>query len=99
MTASTLRGKITVVGGEGAAPVMDLLRSKRGVDVVLGQSAPWWGYAGVDTAIRTFAGEKAVAEGIGFQLVDRSAEVPAQGGYETAVDFKAAYLKAWGAEQ
>lgn len=88
--------ELTVVGAEGTAPVMDLLRADQGVDVVFGIAGDWWGYAGIDTVLRTLAGEDAVPQGLAYQAVDKSNNLPAEGGYVPPVDFEAAYLKAWG---
>lgn len=94
--ASAQRAKLTVIGGEGTAAAMDLLRNKQGLNVIVGQSPEWWGWASMDTVLRVFAREPGVPQGIGYQVMDGSSELPASGGYVPPIDYKSAYKAAWG---
>ena len=85
---------VTVSSGPEAA-AMDLVR--QGVlDADVTPDNMWWGYAGADTLNRVFAGQPAVPEGIGFQIVDATHNLPASGIYRyNETDFIAAYDKIW----
>lgn len=95
VAGSPRRGEISLIGGEGAPPVLDLMREGLGVNAVLAQSMTWFGYAGIDTIIRVLNDEEAVPAGLGFQLIDTQRGLPESGAYEPPVDFKAAYRAAW----
>ena len=60
-------------------------------------NAEWMGYAGADTANRLMAGEKTIPDsGWGFQIVDKSNNLPASGSVVTPpIDFRAAFDKVW----
>lgn len=97
--ASTGRGdELAIVGGEGDAPNMDLIREgKEGA--VAGLDLGWIGWGSIDTALRLFAGEPPVAQGIGLQLVDNEHNLPPSGqAYTAPIDYRSAYKKAWGVE-
>lgn len=86
---------ITIMGAEGGPPEMDLVRSG---DVVGGVGVPyqWEGYASIDELNRIFNGQPVESSGIGLQAFGPTRNVPASGGYQAPVDFKALYKKAWG---
>ena len=53
--------------------------------------------AAIDTLNRFFNGAPAVPEGVGMALITKGHNLPASGDeYEATIDFKAAYMKAWG---
>lgn len=89
---------LTVVGTFGELPNIDLIRSgSTGETASAGFSAAQTGWAGIDAAIRIFAGQTPVPAGMGFQVVDKGHNLPAAGhGYTPPVDFEAAYKKIWG---
>lgn len=95
VSGSPRRNEISLIGGEGAPPVLDLMRDDLGVSAVLAQSMEWFGYAGVDTIVRVLNDQDAAPAGLGFQLVDTREGLPAEGSYEPPIDFKEAYLAAW----
>ena len=96
VTQSGRGNKLYVMGGEGFAPELDLLRSGQGVNAVNIAPSDWTAYAAVDTMNSLFSGKPIAESGLGWQLVDKQQGLPASGPYIPAVDFKAAYKKAWG---
>ena len=75
---------------------LDLLRSGQGLNAVNIAPSDWTAYAAVDTMNSLFTGKPIAESGLGWQLVDKQQGLPASGPYVPAVDFKAAYKKAWG---
>ncbi len=96
VTQSGRGNKLYVMGGEGFAPELDLLRSGQGLNAVNIAPSDWTAYAAVDTMNSLFSGKPIAESGLGWQLVDKQQGLPASGPYIPAVDFKAAYKKAWG---
>ena len=88
--------KLFVMGGEGFAPELDLLRAGKGVNAVNIAPSDWTGWAAVDTMNSLFAGTPAADSGLGWQLVDKDHNLPGNGPFLAKVDFKAIYKKAWG---
>ncbi|XVX19800.1 sugar ABC transporter substrate-binding protein [Actinomycetota bacterium] len=88
--------KLHVASGFGDASTFDLMRSAQFDFGALGYATEWGSYGSVDTAIRILNGQKAVVEGDGFQMVDKTTNMPASGDYTGDVDFKSAYTKLWG---
>jgi ribose transport system substrate-binding protein len=88
---------IDVVGGEGLAVSLQYIRDRRGQSAAIAYSMGWLGYGAIDTVNRIFAGQEQVPQGWGWQTVDVAHNLPAPGKlYEPSVDYRAAYLKAWG---
>lgn len=88
--------KLYVMGGEGFAPELDLLRANQGVNAVNIAPSDWTGWAAVDSMNSLFNGTEPVDSGLGWQLVDKRNNLPKSGPFIPAVDFKAIYKKAWG---
>jgi len=88
--------KLYVMGGEGFADELDLIRQKKGVSAVNIISSDWTGWAAVDTMNSAFLNQPAPDSGIGWALADSGHNLSASGPYVPTVDFKAVYLKAWG---
>lgn len=86
---------IFVVGNEGNSPSLDLIRHDRGQTASMGIPHSWSGWAAVDGLVRLVAGEKPVPSGMGLYAVDAK-NVPAEGGFEAPVDYRANYRKIWG---
>lgn len=86
---------LIVIGGEGSAEGMDLVRAGQ---ITLGAGLPlgWEGYAAVDALNRILQGEEPEPTGMGLQLFDADNNVPASGGYVPPFDYKAIYQEAWG---
>jgi ribose transport system substrate-binding protein len=85
-----------VMGGEGFAPELDLIRGGQGIDAVNIAPSDWTGWASVDTLNSLFQGQKPADSGLGWQMVDKQHNLPASGPFVPSIDFKAAYKKAWG---
>lgn len=96
VTQSGRASKLYVMGGEGFAPELDLLRSGQGLNAVNIAPSDWTAYAAIDTMNSLFSGKPIAESGLGWQLVDKQQGLPASGPYIPTVDFKAAYKKAWG---
>ena len=96
VTQSGRGSKLYVMGGEGFAPELDLLRSGQGLNAVNIAPSDWTAYAAIDTMNSLFSGKPIAESGLGWQLVDKQQGLPASGPYVPTVDFRAAYKKAWG---
>lgn len=90
-------GKVYVIGGEGFAPELDLMR-KGAVDIANVNPNAWVGWATMDSLNSVFIGQKPVDSGIGWTLVDAEHGLPSAAGasFEDFPDFRAVYRKAWG---
>jgi ribose transport system substrate-binding protein len=88
--------KLYVMGGEGFQPELDLIRNHAGVNAVMISPSDWTGWAAIDTMNSLFRHEAPAFSGLGWQLVDPSHNMPASGPWQSPVDFKAIYKKAWG---
>lgn len=96
VNASGRASDLYVMGGEGFQPELDLLRSHQGVNAAMIAPSDWTGWAAVDTMNSLFRHEAPAFSGLGWQLVDATHNLPASGPWDSPVDFKAAYEKAWG---
>jgi ribose transport system substrate-binding protein len=85
-----------VMGGEGFADELDLMRNHQGVSAVMISPSDWTGWAAVDTLNSLFTNKKPAYSGLGWQLVDPTHNLPASGAWVPPVDFKSIYEKAWG---
>jgi ribose transport system substrate-binding protein len=88
--------QLYVMGGEGFADELDLIRGSKGVNAVNIISSEWTGWAAVDTLNSVFQGQAPKNSGIGWTLSDATHNLPPTGPYVPKVDFKAAYMRAWG---
>ncbi len=98
ITSSGRAAKLSVVGTFGETPNIDLIKNGGGENASAGFSAMQSGWGFIDTTIRVLAGQQPVAQGIGYQVVDKAHNTPASGQPYTTpgLDFKSAYKKAWG---
>ena len=98
VTSSGRASALTVVGTFGEAPNIDLMKNHGGETASSAFSAAQSGWGAIDTTIRVLAGQAPVAQGIGYQVIDKTHNLPASGQSYTypGLDFKAAYKKAWG---
>lgn len=86
-----------VLGNEGYTPNLQLIRDGAGQSLATGISAQLSGWAAADSIIRVLAGEQPASAGAGFRLIDIDHMVPDDGvAAEVPVDFRSAYLQAWG---
>jgi ribose transport system substrate-binding protein len=85
-------------GGSGQAPAVDLVRSGVITAITGAHSPEWMGWAAVDAINRALNNQPTVPEGVGFRVVDAQHNLPSKPGaaYQTPIDFKAAYERAWG---
>jgi ribose transport system substrate-binding protein len=93
---SSGKSNLVVSTGFGDASSMELIRTAPYTLGTVGYASPWGGYGSVDTAIRLMDGQQPVAEGDGFQMVDKTHNLPSSGDYDPGVDYKAQYKKLWG---
>jgi ribose transport system substrate-binding protein len=89
--------ELVTFGGQATGDGLDAVRSGALTAIPSARSPEWSGYAAMDTINRALQGQPAVPQGIGFQTVDDGHNLSEAGAYEPPIDFKAAYLKAWGA--
>ena len=90
------RKDLVVIGGEGYAATLDLVRS--GVaSVAVAIPANWLGWEGADALNRVLAGETEIPnQGANFQVIDADNGLPGEGeGWTPSVDYKAAFIKNW----
>lgn len=88
--------QMAVMGGEGLPPnVEQIAAGSGGQDAAVTLPFDWSSYGAVDDLNRIFAGEEPVAQGFGFQLIDKDHGIE-DGKLAQPVDFRAAYRKAWG---
>jgi ribose transport system substrate-binding protein len=89
---------IAIAGGECVdATVTAAIRAGGPEQACAAYSPEWIAWGAMDELNRQFVhpGSKPVDEGLGFQLVDKSHNLPSSGAYQVPVDFKSAYLKVW----
>lgn len=87
----------TLYGGEGSPQDYQLIREGKEVSSIVRQDAQGI-WATADTLNRIFAGGNPSTfpnEGSGFQIVDKTHNLPASGIPKTAIDFQSAYQKVW----
>ncbi|MBO1901762.1 substrate-binding domain-containing protein [Leucobacter weissii] len=96
VASSPRSSDISLIGGEGFPPNLDLIREDQGQSASVGQPIGWYGYGAIDTINRVFNGESAVPQGMSFQIVDAEHNLPDEGGYVPPVDYESAYREAWG---
>lgn len=87
--------KTFVMGGEGFAPNITLIRENKGQNAALCIPSRYAGWAGVDQMNRLFAGQKGVDQGLGWQLVDAEHNLPPKGESCDLSGYRAAYQKLW----
>lgn len=89
--------KLIVIGRGGEAAVLDAIRAGgQGVNATVGTAYEWGAWGSIDTAARVLGGGKAVDIAESSQVVDVDHNMPKSGAYEGSIDYKAAFLKAWG---
>jgi ribose transport system substrate-binding protein len=88
---------MTVVGGEGYAPALQLIRTDQGDNGEAAHDGHWMAWAAVDELNRYFNHQAPVPEGIGFVIIDKNHNMmPAGQDFQTSINYKAAYEKIWG---
>ena len=88
---------LVVVAAEGQEATMNLVRSgSKQVTAGVGIPSVWEGYSAVDNLNRLFQGQPTVGSGAGLQIYDKDHNAGTAGAYESAIDFRAGFKKAWG---
>jgi ribose transport system substrate-binding protein len=83
-------------GGQAAPDSVDYLRQGKLTSLSSARDPIWSAYAAMDTINRALNGQKTFPpEGLGYQVVDATHNLPASGDYTAPGDYKAKYLKAW----
>ena len=88
-----------IVSGQAGPETTDLIRSGTQNGIKLGavtQAQAWGAWGSIDTAIRVLAGQKPVDIGEEIQAIDATHNLPKSGPYNGSIDWKSAFLKAWG---
>ena len=97
IAAAGRQNTMVSVAGEGYAPNLQLIRDNGGLNADPAHSGKQEAWAAVDEMNRYFHGMPMVPEGIGFQFVDATHNMPAAGqDYTPQVNYQAEYLKLWG---
>ena len=87
---------LLVVGSEGFLSNLDAIRSGSGQNIAMAFDSRWEGWASVDAMNRAFAGAEQVHGGQGYIYIDAETNMPASGGWDSTIDFRAAFLQLWG---
>jgi ribose transport system substrate-binding protein len=88
--------QIKVMGGEGFAAELDLIRQGKVTAAAL-ISSEWSGWAAIDTVNSSFRKETAPDSGIGWTIIDKDSALPPEGQDAVPpIDFKASFKKVWG---
>lgn len=93
------RKNLQIMGDECFSVNLTYIRTGGPESACSALAEDWGEWAAVDTLNRLFAGEtqsQLPDTGVGFQLVDKTHNLPASGDYVPPVNFKAAYEKVWG---
>lgn len=91
--------ELAVIGAFGQRSNIDLIEAGQGQDASVAFSMQWNGWSGVDAALRLMDKQEIQPSGIGLQVVDAKTNLPEKGeefSYNPQIDFKQAYLAAWG---
>jgi ribose transport system substrate-binding protein len=89
------KGKFNVMGGEGFQPELADIQSGT-VTAAMAISSTWTGWSAVDTLNSLLTHKPVYPNGIGWQLIDGTHNLPANAIYTPKQNFEAEYLKAWG---
>jgi ribose transport system substrate-binding protein len=89
------KGKFNVMGGEGFQPELADIQSGT-VTSAMAISSTWTGWSAIDTLNSVLTHKPVYTNGIGWQLIDGTHNLPASAVYTPKQNFEAEYLKAWG---
>jgi ribose transport system substrate-binding protein len=88
---------LALVGTEGYAPNIALIRGQNGEAADTPFDSNWLGWGAVDTVLRLLDHKPAGYEGMGVQVIDPTHDLPAAGqSYSAPVNYQELYKKAWG---
>ena len=99
LRASGRLGDMSIMGGEGSAPGVELIYDEAGIDACSGIDFFPEGYGAVMGMARIFAGQDPYEgeTGIGSQICDLEHNLPPKGqAYQAPIDYAAEYEKLWG---
>jgi len=96
LVASGRQSEVLVIGGEGSARDLDLIRTRQGLNLTVSADTVWFGWAIVDAVNSAFNGEAPRPAGMGVMLVDKDHNLPPSGPVQHNINFKGIYRKAWG---
>lgn len=99
LRASGRLGEMSIMGGEGSAPGVELIYDEAGIDACSGIDFFPEGYGAVMGMVRIFAGQDPYEgeTGIGSQICDLEHNLPPEGqAYQAPIDYAAEYEKLWG---
>jgi ribose transport system substrate-binding protein len=90
--------KAKAISNTGLGEALDLVRSGQLFAEATSRSSEWESWAAMDEINRHFNNQPSAPEGLGYISIDKTHNLPAKSGqgYQTKVDFAAAYKKAWG---
>jgi ribose transport system substrate-binding protein len=94
IASSGRASSLKVIGALGDASNMDLIRAGTESASVEYDSIHY-GYAGIDETIRVLDGQPTVPEGVGYQVVDKTHNLPGNGLYVEDRDIVNTYKKLW----
>jgi len=92
------KGKYDVMGGEGFQPELADIQAGT-VTAAMAISSQWVGWAAIDAMNSVFTHKKVYPSGIGWELVDATHNLPANGVLVPKANYEAAYEKAWGVKK
>lgn len=93
-------GDTLILGGECVIETLDYMRAGGGVNACIGFSNGRASWSVIDQLNRFYAGEEAVKDGIGWQILDSTNEDawPAEGDpYDGSLDYRSGYSDLWAA--
>jgi ribose transport system substrate-binding protein len=93
--SASARGGYDVMGGDGLQPELAAIGAGT-VTAAVAISPGWLGWAAIDTMNSVFTHRPVYPSGIGWELIDATHNLPADGVLVPAENFEAAYEKAWG---
>ncbi|MEU3612184.1 substrate-binding domain-containing protein [Streptomyces sp. NPDC006872] len=96
--ATANRPGLIAAGGECSQDTLSALRTGRGVQMCIGSSLGRLAYSAADALNRVFAGAQPAPSGLGWSLVTKDDNLPAEGAlFESSTDYRAGYRAVWGA--
>lgn len=99
LRASGRLGEMSIMGGEGSAPGVELIYDEAGIDACSGIDYKWSGYGAANGMARLLGGDDPYEDetGIGPQICDKEHNLPPKGeAFQAPVDYVSAYEELWG---
>lgn len=86
---------VNTIGGLGLAGDSDAIRAGQ-LTASNAWPTEWFGYASIDTLNSVFNGTEVRDSGLGWQITDKTHNLPATGDFVGTVDYASAYATSWG---